>query len=155
MKPRVAANGVEAVEAVEREHFDMVLMDCQMPLMDGYEATRRIRHSVHPHIPIVALTASAMMPARERCLSEGMDDYLAKPVEFPNLAAVLAKWIHKPGARDLAPMIQQPPGEPIAAVFNEESLLRRLMGERKLAARGPARVPRRCSLPAEETARSA
>ena len=132
-KAAIAANGVEAVEAVERERFDMVLMDCQMPLMDGYAATRMIRQSVHPHIPIIALTASAMMPARERCLSEGMDDYLAKPVELPQLAAVLAKWIPACGADNSTPRVRQPVGNQAPAIFNSESLLRRLMGDRELA----------------------
>jgi PAS domain S-box-containing protein len=128
----VAANGVEAVDAVERESFDLVLMDCQMPLMDGYEATRRIRGSNPAHIPIVALTASAMSPARERCLSEGMDDYLAKPVDLPHLAAVLAKWLPS-RAGNLIPLPQTSGDKPAASIFNADPLLRRLMGERELA----------------------
>jgi PAS domain S-box-containing protein len=128
------ANGAEAVEAVARERFDLVLMDCQMPLMDGYEATHRIRRTAHPRIPIVALTASAMPPDKQRCLSEGMDDYLAKPVELPHLAAVLAKWIPKSGAGNLTPVIRLHSDQPVAAIFNTDSLLRRLMGDRELAA---------------------
>lgn len=128
-----AANGIEAVEAVERGNFSLVLMDCHMPLMDGYEATRRIRQSIHPHIPIVALTASALSPARERCLSEGMDDYLAKPVELPHLAAVLAKWISKSGEGFTTPAVPELSGVQAAAIFNADSVLRRLMGDRELA----------------------
>ena len=129
----VAANGAEAVAAIERESFDLILMDCQMPAMDGYEATRRIRQSNQPRIPILALTASAMSNDRERCLSEGMDDYLAKPVELRHLAAALAKWIPVFGAEKLTPVTGGPTEWPATAVFNSDALLRRLMGDRELA----------------------
>jgi CheY-like chemotaxis protein/HPt (histidine-containing phosphotransfer) domain-containing protein len=79
----IANNGMEAVAAVERESFDLVLMDVQMPHMDGYEATAAIRQSekvTGKHIPIVAMTAHAMKGDRERCLASGMDNYLAKPI---------------------------------------------------------------------------
>ncbi len=85
-------NGAEAVQAVEQGSYDLVLMDCEMPVMDGYEATRRIR-AARPAFPIIALTADAMSGDRDRCLSEGMDDYLAKPVDLERLAEVLAKWL--------------------------------------------------------------
>jgi PAS domain S-box-containing protein len=87
------SNGAEAVEAVTCGGYDLVLMDCEMPVMDGYEATRRIRKSLQMGIPVVALTADAMSSARERCLNEGMNDYLAKPLELPRLAEALAKWM--------------------------------------------------------------
>jgi PAS domain S-box-containing protein len=89
----VAANGVEAVEAVQKERYDVVLMDCLMPVMDGYEATARIRGlaSDTSRIPIIALTASAMVGDREKCLAAGMDDYLAKPINQAALAGVLAR----------------------------------------------------------------
>jgi CheY-like chemotaxis protein len=79
------------VENVQGGGYDLVLMDCQMPVMDGLEATRQIRLSTG--IPIVAMTAHAMPGDRDRCLSEGMDDYLAKPVELKQLVKVLAKWV--------------------------------------------------------------
>jgi PAS domain S-box-containing protein len=130
-------NGAEAVAAVERGGFELVLMDCAMPVMDGYEATHRIRQSTQPNIPIIALTASAMPPDRERCLSEGMDDYLAKPVELPQLAGVLAKWITVSSADDQrgdpAQTRQELPANPTNIVFDSDSLLRRLMGDRELA----------------------
>ncbi|MGZ5161740.1 MAG: c-type heme family protein [Burkholderiales bacterium] len=98
---QVAKNGREAVAAVERERFDLILMDCQMPEMDGFEATRKLRameaaagtRSVR--IPIVALTANAIKGDRERCLTSGMDDYLAKPFKEEQLWNVLVKWIKR------------------------------------------------------------
>ena len=82
-------NGTEAVEAVRRGGFDLVLMDCQMPVMDGFEATSRIRTSTHPGIPIIAITADAMSDDRDRGPRKGMNDYLAKPVEWGLLEEVL------------------------------------------------------------------
>lgn len=82
----VVSNGAEAVKAIEREHFDVVLMDCEMPVMDGFEAVRRIREvearSSYPFegpVPVIALTANAMQAQRDRCMRAGMDDFLAKP----------------------------------------------------------------------------
>jgi PAS domain S-box-containing protein len=91
--PDVAANGLEAVEAVEATPYDVVLMDVQMPELDGLEATRRIRASRLPHQQprIVAMTANAMAGDREACLAAGMDDYVSKPIRPPELAAALSK----------------------------------------------------------------
>jgi two-component system sensor histidine kinase/response regulator len=135
-KANAVANGAEAVEAVERGGFDLVLMDCQMPVMDGFEATRRLRSSAQPGvsgIPIVAVTADAMRDDRHRCLSEGMDDYLSKPVELERLANVLAKWLPAsvPGAA--APTPGHPAGTLPTGIFDAEALLCRLMGDRQLA----------------------
>jgi two-component system cell cycle sensor histidine kinase/response regulator CckA len=95
----VAANGQEAVEAVAQIPYALVFMDCQMPEMDGYDATRAIReHEASlikrgaPRVPIIAMTANAMQGDRERCLEAGMDDYVAKPVRREDLAALLVRW---------------------------------------------------------------
>jgi signal transduction histidine kinase/CheY-like chemotaxis protein len=90
----VAAHGAEALDQLEQSEFDLVLMDCNMPVMDGYEASRQIRHSGRwPQLPIVALTANAMSEERERCRAAGMSDYLAKPFRREELAALLDLWI--------------------------------------------------------------
>ncbi|MCK6446809.1 MAG: response regulator [Planctomycetes bacterium] len=92
----LAASGREAVAAVRARRFAAVLMDCQMPDMDGYEATRTIRALDDPAaraVPIVAITASAMRGDREACLAAGMDDYLPKPIQLTELRRVLALWV--------------------------------------------------------------
>ena len=90
----VAANGVEALDAVERQSYAVVLMDCQMPEMDGYAATTEIRRreAGGPRLPIIALTAGALSEDEERARAAGMDDYLAKPLNVEDLAAVLERW---------------------------------------------------------------
>jgi PAS domain S-box-containing protein len=92
---KVVANGREAVEALRAENYDIVLMDCQMPEMDGFEATQAIRalYSPNPGPPIIALTANAMDGERDKCLAAGMDDYLAKPIQPDLLKVKLAHWI--------------------------------------------------------------
>ncbi|MBN2170894.1 MAG: response regulator [Candidatus Krumholzibacteriota bacterium] len=93
---QVVANGAEAIAALERERFDLVLMDVQMPEMDGLEATLRIREPdakvLDREIPIIALTAHAMKGDRERCINAGMDDYVAKPLHAKSLFAAIELW---------------------------------------------------------------
>ena len=91
---QVASQGAEALECLEQDDFDLVLMDCNMPVMDGYEASRRIRQSGRwPELPIVALTANAMPEERERCRAAGMNDYLAKPFRREELLALVDHWV--------------------------------------------------------------
>jgi signal transduction histidine kinase/CheY-like chemotaxis protein len=93
----IASNGKEALAALDQAKFDIVLMDCQMPEVDGYEATRTIRarealHAPHPRLPIIALTAHAMQGDRKHCLAAGIDDYLAKPMKPMDLKTILERW---------------------------------------------------------------
>jgi PAS domain S-box-containing protein len=90
----VAGNGLEAVRMVEQLSYDLVFMDCQMPEMDGYEATAEIRRrqGSSKHTPIVAMTANAMQGDRERCIDAGMDDYVAKPVKKEAVSEAIEKW---------------------------------------------------------------
>lgn len=90
-----ADNGIEAIEKVEHGPYDLVLMDCQMPEMDGYTATAEIRCREEPsrRIPIIAVTAHAMAEDRERCLNAGMDDYMSKPVQKEAVSEMIRKWV--------------------------------------------------------------
>ena len=140
----LVANGAAALEALRKADYDVVLMDCEMPEMDGYEATKRIRDlragTRHPRIPIIAITADAMTGDRDRCLQAGMSDYIAKPVELRILAVVLEKWLNPPAsAGEVSTRAGQSPANTEAVfnqtVFNQEDLLARLMGDKDLASK--------------------
>jgi CheY-like chemotaxis protein len=93
----LAADGSQAVEAVTGNQFDLIFMDCQMPVMDGYEATAAIRQLERERgggsrIPIIALTANALIGDREKCLEAGMDDYLSKPFRQDEILSKLETW---------------------------------------------------------------
>jgi PAS domain S-box-containing protein len=102
------ASGAEALVRCTTDVFDIVFMDCQMPEMDGYETTRRLRAgagTIREHrTPIVALTANALADDRQRCLDAGMDDYLSKPVRLEDLRTVVQRWIRKAGTADGSPL---------------------------------------------------
>jgi CheY-like chemotaxis protein len=130
-------NGADAIEALRRTDYDLVLMDCEMPEVDGYEATRRIRDpgtgALNPRVPIVAVTANAISGDRERCLRCGMDDYLSKPMELDELALVLAKWTGRPVSRRQGGSSRKAVPEEAGLVFDQAGLLKRLAGNKGLA----------------------
>jgi CheY-like chemotaxis protein/HPt (histidine-containing phosphotransfer) domain-containing protein len=121
----VAANGQEAVEAVARTAYDLILMDCQMPVLDGFAATAAIRRREQaqgrPRLPIVALTANVVKGFREQCLEAGMDDYLSKPFEQKQLTAVLERWLPAGGNGAPAPA-PAPAPDPSASPLDERAL---------------------------------
>ncbi|MBV8832413.1 MAG: response regulator [Acidobacteriaceae bacterium] len=86
-------DGSEALEAQRANPYDLILMDCQMPTMDGFEASRQIRQLDGPQPVIVAVTANALVGERERCLQAGMNDYLSKPFQAEQLIGVVKKWV--------------------------------------------------------------
>jgi two-component system sensor histidine kinase/response regulator len=95
-QPEVANNGREALAALAHMPFDLVLMDCQMPILDGYDATRGLREieaRTGAHIPVIAMTAHVMQGDREKCLQAGMDDYVAKPVVSSELYEKISYWL--------------------------------------------------------------
>ena len=133
----LVSNGVEALRSLGQTDYDLVLMDCGMPEMDGYEATRRIRDrrapTRNPLIPIVAFTADAMSGDRDKCLAAGMNDYLPKPVEMPTLSAVLRKWLDPVAAGEPGPAPAVPASSEAQSIFNPKELAARLMNDELLA----------------------
>jgi CheY-like chemotaxis protein len=122
----LVGNGAEAVEAASRVPYDAVLMDCQMPVMDGFEATSAIRaaeKTADRHTPIIALTASAMEGDRQRCLAAGMDDYLSKPIMPGALREMLERWVRP--TVPVSPPIDM--GEALAYTGGDSSLLAELL----------------------------
>jgi signal transduction histidine kinase/DNA-binding response OmpR family regulator len=128
----IAADGREALTALERESFDAVLMDCQMPVMDGYEATRALR--LRPELkdlPVIAMTANAMAGDREKVLAVGMNDHIAKPVHVDELFATLARWVQPKSPQAAGPELETVTGldasAGLKAVRGNEKLYRRLL----------------------------
>lgn len=132
-------NGEEAIKALSDRDYDLVFMDCQMPIMDGYTATVKIRTPEtgvrNPQIPIIALTANAMENEKRQCKESGMDDYLSKPVRIEAMAAILDKWLPaKSDNAGITSIIENAPETEISAdVYDEDALLSRIGGNRELA----------------------
>jgi len=132
----VAANGREALEALERVAYDLVLMDCQMPEMDGFAATRKLRSpdstALNRNVPVIAMTANAMLGDRERCMAAGMDDYISKPIKPRELAQMLDKWLARgPHAHQEAQQVEEDGDTdeamlPDDTIFNQADLLERV-----------------------------
>jgi CheY-like chemotaxis protein/HPt (histidine-containing phosphotransfer) domain-containing protein len=116
-----AENGREALEALAKHDYDLVLMDVQMPEMDGFEATQAIRkreEETGKHVPIVAMTAHALKGDRERCLACGMDDYLAKPIKRQDLFQLLDRYSQKLPAEEACPPVVTPAAKQAAQAAN-------------------------------------
>jgi CheY-like chemotaxis protein len=116
----IAENGKEAIDRLEHGQFDAVLMDCQMPILDGYGATRAVRRlesdgARKGHVPIVAMTANAMAGDREKCLAAGMDDYMSKPLNRALLEQMLRKWLPKTATSRAHAAAAATPASPVVA----------------------------------------
>ncbi|MEH8262988.1 response regulator [Aeromonas veronii] len=121
----VVSNGREAVERVAEQPFDVILMDLQMPVLDGLDATRQIRKMVDKHdVPIIALTASAMPGDKERCLGVGMNGYVTKPVSKPDLYNNLLQWVKPQGVEQAGIMEVKPPD--MIGILDLQDALKRL-----------------------------
>ncbi len=135
-------NGVEAIAALEQKQYQLVLMDCQMPMMDGFEAAQTIRGGatsvLNPAVPIIAMTANAMQGDRERCIQSGMDDYIAKPVQPKDLVEKLSLWLSKEKTQPVA-VAEKMQGKDMEysdlEVFGEKELQSRLMNDLALVRR--------------------
>ena len=120
VKTTIADNGMEAVRLLETESFDAVLMDLQMPKMDGYEASQNIRNRPeYSELPIIAMTANVMAGDREKCLEVGMNDHVAKPIEPEKLFAALVKWIPRREPSDEPVPIEMPAAAPFVEAIPE------------------------------------
>ncbi|MEQ1679393.1 MAG: response regulator [Nitrospira sp.] len=157
-QPDVVGNGQEALTALAKGDYAAILMDCQMPVMDGFETTRSIRNdeaavASHdspgesqngsdkapqstPHIPIIAVTANAMQGDRERCLATGMDDYLAKPIKLNELRSALARWVSTPPNVVVTGNQKPTPTriDPTRGIFDPEQMYQNIGGDSELFA---------------------
>ena len=147
----VVNNGKEAFEALKKIPYDIVLMDCQMPVMDGYKATDEIRkwekklkdgtadcsdsnlesEAISKRVPIIAMTAHALKGDREKCLNAGMDDYIAKPIHPKKLRDVIEKWVNEPQRAHEEEIVHE--SLPKDDIFDKNSFIDRLLGDEDLA----------------------
>ncbi len=135
LKADVAGNGAEAVEVFSHRPYSAVLMDCQMPEMDGFEATAVIRQrdqQTGTHTPIIAVTAHALKGDRERCLAAGMDDYVTKPIKPDLLKAALDRWLPHPQDSDGFTTLSLSPPSLLAENFSLEAALAQVDGDKEL-----------------------
>ncbi len=141
-KADVVGNGAAAIHALRNTHYDLVLMDCEMPEMDGYEATRRIRKRetdvLNPDIPIIALTGHALADDRNKSKSVGMNDHLDKPVQLKKLSEMLSRWLTKTNGKEKNPeraggLFEFKVPEEELIFFSEQEMMERLMDDDDLA----------------------
>lgn len=141
-RPDLVENGQEALAALDTGTYDAVLMDCQMPVMDGFEATAAIRrleaagkrYVSAGHLPIIAVTANAMQGDRERCLAAGMDAYLAKPIKLEDVRTTLARWVMSPASEDEGKSVAKSL-DPISdgrSIFDPSQMLQNIGGDEEL-----------------------
>jgi len=137
IKPIIARDGTEAIDKWREHQPDIILMDCQMPIMDGYEASRQIRANepAQKRVPIIALTANSMHGDREKCFSAGMDDYLTKPFKEEDIYKMLQKWLDKTADTAEAESAMSANAETDTPFMNETTLdnLRQFLNEEKLS----------------------
>ena len=135
----IVSNGIQAVEALKMHDYDLVLMDCMMPVMGGFEATSVIRDPYsgvrNHHMPVIAITARALKDDREKCIAAGMNDYLSKPIELAELKGVLRKWL-TPGKPEVDGLRDVP--EPVTEeenrdIFDPDKFVRRNLNDRDLS----------------------
>jgi CheY-like chemotaxis protein/HPt (histidine-containing phosphotransfer) domain-containing protein len=142
----LATNGIEAIRLLAERNYSLVLMDCQMPEMDGFEATESIRSGrskvLNPAVPIIAMTANAMQGDRERCLAAGMNDYIAKPVQPQEMLKKLSQWLSRASDSGRISVVVPPPASASdekssqdTEIFCEDELLVRLMNDENLLRR--------------------
>jgi polar amino acid transport system substrate-binding protein len=130
----IAGNGAIALAKIEENAYDGVLMDCQMPVMDGYQATRKLRQDPrYSSLPVIAMTANAMVGDKEKCLDAGMNDFIAKPIDVAQLFGTLARWIAPAMPQDMAAVVAQPEAElPVIAGLKMAEAMRRVGGNAAL-----------------------
>lgn len=133
----VVSSGLEAIRTLRETNYDLVLMDCEMPEMNGYEATRQIRAehtgTRNPRVHIVAVTADVMFGDKGKCLEAGMSDYIPKPIGLESLQKVLEKWLPARGSGVQITLSPEQLPANTEGIFNEKEFLARLMGDKKIA----------------------
>ena len=130
----IASNGAIALAKIEENTYDGVLMDCQMPVMDGYQATRKLRQDPrYSNLPVIAMTANAMVGDKEKCLDAGMNDFIAKPIDVAQLFGTLARWIAPATPQAMTAVAAQPEAElPVIAGLKMTEAMRRVGGNAAL-----------------------